>query len=79
MGQGVFGAEAAANYWFDRTADELTLDQATSLAAILPNPEKYKPIPVSTYISNRKSWIKRQMRNYGVFNLNSENDRLILF
>ena len=74
MGEGVFGAEAAANYWFNRSAGKLTKDQATSLAAILPNPRKYKPVPISSFISKRKNWISKQMRNFGTFNLNEDND-----
>ncbi|MEJ8569865.1 monofunctional biosynthetic peptidoglycan transglycosylase [Microbaculum marinum] len=37
-GPGIFGAEAAARYWFDTSAAKLTLQQAARLAAILPNP-----------------------------------------
>ena len=74
MGEGEFGAEAAASKWFNSTAKELTYDQATALAAILPNPRKYKPIPPSIFISKRKNWIKKQMRNYGDFNLIDKNE-----
>jgi len=37
-GPGVFGAEAASRWYFDRPASSLTLDQAATLAATLPHP-----------------------------------------
>ena len=40
MGEGVFGAEAAARHWFDVPASELTAEQAALLAAILPSPKR---------------------------------------
>lgn len=40
FGEGVFGAEAAARHYFDRSAADLTLTQAARLAAILPNPKE---------------------------------------
>lgn len=37
-GKGVFGAEAAARYYFGRSAKQLSVSQAAFLAAILPSP-----------------------------------------
>jgi len=42
-GPGVFGAEAAAHTYFDRGADDLTLEEAATLAAILPHPLTSNP------------------------------------
>ncbi|MFS4436657.1 monofunctional biosynthetic peptidoglycan transglycosylase [Paracoccaceae bacterium GXU_MW_L88] len=39
MGEGVFGVEAAAQYWFGVSASELSERQAAQLAAILPAPK----------------------------------------
>ena len=69
MGIGVFGAETASNYWFHTSAKKLTRTQAASIAAILPNPRKYKANPASQFINSRTNWIKRQMQNYGEFKL----------
>ena len=69
MGDGVFGAEAAANYWFNKPAKNLNRNQASSIAAILPNPRKYKADPASNFINSRKNWIQKQMRNFGRFSL----------
>lgn len=43
MGPGVFGAEAAAQAYFNRTAADLRPSQAAALAVILPNPQQRDP------------------------------------
>jgi monofunctional glycosyltransferase len=43
FGPGIFGAEAAAKYYYGRSAANLTLDQAVSLAATLPQPLSANP------------------------------------
>lgn len=63
MGKGVFGAEAAAQYYFGVPAKELTKSQAAWIAAVLPNPKKYDPKNPSAYLSRKHSWIMRQMNN----------------
>jgi len=73
MGEGVFGAEAASRHWFNVSAKNLSRNQSAAIAAILPNPIRFKASPVSNYITKRKRWILLQMKNYGVFTL-KEND-----
>jgi monofunctional biosynthetic peptidoglycan transglycosylase len=41
-GEGVFGAEAAAQHYFDRPASRLSAEQAARLAAMAPNPRFYE-------------------------------------
>ncbi len=65
MGNGVYGAEAAAQHWFHKSAKKLTKDEAAAIAAILPNPLRLKANPASDYVSNRKAWIKQQMNFWG--------------
>lgn len=65
MGDGVYGAEAASLYWFKKHAYQLNKDQAAAIAAILPNPRKYKANPGTPYICARKEWIKQQMNYWG--------------
>jgi monofunctional biosynthetic peptidoglycan transglycosylase len=69
MGKGIYGAEAAAQYWFNKSAVNLSVYQAAAIAAILPNPREYRAQPTSNYINQRKNWIVRQMQNYGKFSL----------
>ena len=65
MGNGIYGAEAASQYWFHKSAKKLTKDEAAAIAAILPNPIRYRANPASSYISQRKAWIKQQMNFWG--------------
>lgn len=65
MGKGIYGAEAAAQAWFNKPASKLSPSEAAAIAAILPNPRQYSANPASNYISNRKNWIVRQMQNLG--------------
>ncbi|MCZ8167841.1 monofunctional biosynthetic peptidoglycan transglycosylase [Flavobacterium fontis] len=63
MGEGVYGAEAAAQYWYGHSVRSLTKREAAGIAAILPNPRKYKPVNSSNYIERRKDKILRIMRH----------------
>lgn len=65
MGDGIYGAEAASQFWFKKSAKKLSKDEAAAIAAILPNPLKYKANPASNYVSGRKVWIKQQMSFWG--------------
>ncbi|MCM5662464.1 monofunctional biosynthetic peptidoglycan transglycosylase [Galbibacter mesophilus] len=69
MGNGVYGAEAASQYWFRKSAVNLSKQEAAAIAAILPNPLRLKAAPASGYIQTRKNWIVQQMGYFGVFNL----------
>lgn len=42
MGPGIYGAEAASQYWFGHSARTLSRSEAAQLAAILPSPMKRK-------------------------------------
>ncbi len=42
-GENIYGAEAAAQYYFGKPAHELDLAEATLLASILPNPKRFNP------------------------------------
>lgn len=63
MGIGVFGVEAASEYYFKKPAKDLTKNEAARIAAALPLPQKYNVNPPSPYISKRASSIQKQMRN----------------
>jgi monofunctional glycosyltransferase len=63
MGPGIFGAEAAAQSYFNRSAKNLNRRQAAMIAAALPNPVKYTVKPLSPFVSVKTGWIMRQMNN----------------
>ena len=65
MGNGVYGAQEAARHWYSKTANDLTQREAAGIAAILPNPRKYKASNSSSYINKRKDKIIRIMRHLG--------------
>lgn len=62
MGDGVYGIEAATQHWYRKSAIDLTKFEAAGIAAILPNPRKYKATNSSSYIERRKSRIVKHMR-----------------
>jgi monofunctional biosynthetic peptidoglycan transglycosylase len=61
-GPGVFGAEAAAQTYFDRGADDLTLEEAATLAAILPHPLTSNPLFHPTRMVWRRDMLLLRLR-----------------
>lgn len=61
MGDGVYGAEAAAKHWYRKDASSLTRYEAAGIAAILPSPRRYKASNSSSYINRRKARISREI------------------
>lgn len=62
-GKGVFGVEAAARRYFNKSASQLTDTEAARIAAALPNPKRYTVKPLSNYVSKRSAKLLRQMNN----------------
>ena len=52
-GDGLFGAEAAAQARFGKPASDLTPREAALLAAVLPSPNKWRVDPPGPYVSTR--------------------------
>lgn len=75
MGNGIYGAEAASQYWFKKSASKLSKSEAAAIAAILPRPLKYRANPPTTYIANRKLWIMKQMSFFGPLNYDSKDGK----
>ncbi|MCK9514987.1 MAG: monofunctional biosynthetic peptidoglycan transglycosylase [Ottowia sp.] len=61
-GRGIFGAEAAAQHYFGRSASTLSSWQAARLAVMLPNPRRFEQHPGSAYLQRRANTIARRMR-----------------
>ena len=59
MGDGVYGAQEASRVWYHKDAKKLTRMEAAGIAAILPNPRKFKASNSSAYINRRKARISR--------------------
>lgn len=65
FGEGIFGVEAAARHFFNKPASKLSASEAALLAAVLPNPLRFKVNAPSGYVISRQQWILRQMRQLG--------------
>ena len=60
-GEGVFGAEAAAQRYFGKPASRLTANEAARLAVMLPSPKFFERRPDSPYVTNRAATIVGRM------------------
>ena len=60
-GDGVFGAEAAAQRYFGVSAAQLSPEQAARLAVMLPAPKAFERRPQSAYLSRRSATILARM------------------
>ena len=67
MGDGIYGAEAVAQWHFGRSASELTRPNCALVAATLPNPIKFSSKEPSPYMLRRQTAIMKQMRHIDVF------------
>ena len=65
MGDGVYGAQAAAKMFFHKDALQLTRGEAARMAAVLPNPIRFSVSHPSPYILKRQAWIIHQMALWG--------------
>jgi monofunctional biosynthetic peptidoglycan transglycosylase len=62
-GNGVFGAEAAAQRYFGVSANQLGPEQAARLAVMLPAPRRFEKRPDSEYLNSRVSIILGRMNS----------------
>ena len=60
-GEGIFGAEAAAQHYFQKPAAQLAPWEAGRLAVMLPRPKHYQKFPQSEYLSGRTDIILTRM------------------
>jgi monofunctional biosynthetic peptidoglycan transglycosylase len=65
FGDGVYGAEAAARGFFGKSAAQLSAAESARLAAVLPNPKRWRVDAPSGYVLRRQAWIERQVRQLG--------------
>ena len=60
-GNGVYGAEAAARYYYNTSAARLSAAQSARLAVMLPRPRYYDDHRNSAYLAHRAAVIARRM------------------
>lgn len=68
MGDGIYGAEAASQYWYHKSAAQLNVNESAGIAVILPSPRRYNPVKSGPYVQRRKEIISRYIRNFGPLN-----------
>jgi monofunctional biosynthetic peptidoglycan transglycosylase len=65
FGDGVYGVGAASRYYFGHGPTRLTRYESALLAAVLPNPRRFRVERPSKYVQRRAWWIERQMLRLG--------------
>lgn len=65
FGENIYGAEAAAQIFYNKKASQLNNYEAAVLAAVLPNPERYSAKNLTGYVVYRRNNIIRQMNYLG--------------
>jgi monofunctional glycosyltransferase len=65
MGERVYGAEAAARYYFGKSAAALSAREAALLAGCLPNPRLMNPANPNKRLRSRQNMILSRMRRWG--------------
>ena len=62
FGKGVYGVEAAAQYYFDKSASKLNMRESIELAASLTSPVKHNPRTRTEYFLSQQKKIKGNLR-----------------
>lgn len=65
MGDGIYGAEAAAQKYYGHSCRKMSRSEAALLAACFPNPRRWTPTKATSYVQHRKYLIMRNMRRLG--------------
>jgi len=63
MGDGIYGVEEAAQTYFKKPSSKLNRSEAASIAAVLPNPRRWRPDKPTPYIIKKRGWIQWNMNN----------------
>ena len=62
MGDGIYGADAVAQWHFNTTAEQLSKSQCALIAVSLPNPRKFNSANPSSYMLKRQRRILHEMK-----------------
>ena len=69
-GPGIFGVEAASQYYFYKTAGRLNLEEMVRLVAVIPQPLKINPTENSDWLKWKAKWILDALRRYAYIDQN---------
>lgn len=65
LGNGICGVQVAANYYFNKNVEDLTLIECATLAAITQNPSKYNPVTGMESNNERRDLVLQKMYELG--------------
>lgn len=63
FGNGIYGVEAAAQHYFDKSADNLNRDESALLVSMLTNPKYYEDNQEDRRLRNKQRIVKKRMKN----------------
>ncbi len=63
MGTGIYGIEAASQYYFKKPAKKLSRRESALIASCLPNPKSYTIVPLSRYVAEKSQRVMKSMYN----------------
>ena len=63
FGEGIYGIEAAAEHYFDKSADNLNRDESALLISMLTNPKYYENNQGDKRLRNKQRVVKKRMKN----------------
>jgi len=64
-GKNIYGVQAASNKYFRKPAEDLNIQEASELAAVLPSPIKHSPIKNDSFLERRSKRIIVEMQMLG--------------
>lgn len=65
-GRGIYGIEAASQQYFGKSASQLSREEAARLAAVIPNPRRYRVDNETKYLEHRSELIMSRMAARGL-------------
>lgn len=65
FGQRAYGVAAAAQVYFDRPLDDLSISEAATLAGVLPAPSRYNPVRSVDEAAKRRNYVLDRMLDIG--------------
>lgn len=74
LGSGINGVQVAANYYFSKDVDELTLAECASIAAITKNPSRYSPAINMEENTYRRKVVLTAMYEHGYISKEEYNE-----
>ncbi|MFZ9666691.1 MAG: penicillin-binding protein 1A [Steroidobacteraceae bacterium] len=72
FGKRAYGVAAAADVYFGKTLDQLTLAEAATLARVPQAPSRFNPINNPAAAAQRRTYVLRRMRELGLIDRDTE-------